>query len=192
MVEQLCEFSKFNAATQEQDFGGIDFFFRNIPFDIKSTDWLPRSYESKNTGYPLFRWCLEHQDLDRFHNTNRIIIIIYKTKIDFGIKDANIIAEYIATTPIRGYFKNIKYMLKGKFNQDSHEKYGTKQTMDYGLLIHYKYLLGQNKILSYTKNKKRRILNCPYCKCKFLTRTDLKWHSKICKDAIIDNGHIIN
>lgn len=130
IVNVLCRFQNFIKATQEEDYGGVDLWWENEPFDIKTTNGTPRSCPYKEE-HNVFHWLLEHQDLDRFHNTNRIIIIIHNQKYD-PVTVACQINECFNKGKV---FKNIDYRLVGRDGQEKHPLYGQHQKMKFGLLI---------------------------------------------------------
>ena len=137
IIDELTKYSKISRATEDEDRAGIDFYIENLPFDIKITDDIPFTYEKTILGYPLFKWLLENQDLDRFHPTNRIIILLAKYKKDLTKEDASKIAAYIEKANVNEYYKNIEYTLRGRRGQKNHEQYNKQYSMEKGLLILY-------------------------------------------------------
>lgn len=137
IIEELAKFPGHRAATEEEDHHGVD-LWKEIPFDVKITDGVPKTYKGFNDDLELFKWLLEHQDLDRFHPTNRIIVVSHKGSKQLKQEDAQIIAQYIDQAFIFSrYFVNVDYTLVGNGNQTQHPHYGKRHTMKIGLLIHY-------------------------------------------------------
>ena len=139
ILQELMKCSTFSKASEDQDYGGID-GWKSFPFDLKVTDGIPRTLGSlKLNDYELFKWFLEHQDLNRFHPTNRIIVITHKNKQEFTPEDARQIARLIDHAfSFERYYSDIDYTLLGTGDQTSHAYYGQRYRMKIGLLIrHY-------------------------------------------------------
>lgn len=139
IIDELIKFPTFSKASEDQDYGGID-VWKSIPFDVKVTDGKPRTLGSvKLKDYELFKWLLQHQDLNRFHPTNRIIVITHKTKEEFTPQDARQIAKLIDHEfSFERYYSDIDYTLLGTGDQTSDPYYGQRYRMKMGLFIrHY-------------------------------------------------------
>jgi len=139
IVDELSKYPKSQKAEPDNDYSGVDIWIEGISFDVKVTDGgIPKTYKRRFKGFELFQWLLENQDLDRFHDTNRITIVLYDQKNQFKKTDAETIARYIDSLSIGDYYLNTDYALVGRPNQKSHIRYGERHKMNVGLLIHYK------------------------------------------------------
>lgn len=130
IIDCLCRFQDVRKATQEEDYNGVDFWYQDMPFDIKTTFGYPRSCPYSDS-YNIFLWMLQHQDLDRFHNTNRIIIILNQQKID----PLQIACQFNDIMNNRKYWNNITYRLKGRDGQENHPLHNKILKMKIGIMI---------------------------------------------------------
>jgi hypothetical protein len=136
IVEALCQNPRVKKTPIDEDYEGFDFYLDGEPFDLKVTDGIPQAYMGEPTEKDLYLWLLEHQDLDRFHDSNRIIVILEKQKDDFINEDAETIAKEILQAKPAQYFQNLPYILRGRSqDQQNHPLQGEIRTMEKGLLI---------------------------------------------------------
>ena len=136
----LANLARYRRASEEEDYQGID-VWREVPFDIKVTNGIPKTYTDYDEEFALFKWFLEHQDLDRFHPTDRIIVVLHNIeKTQLTPEDADRIAIQIEGEFLRGkYYTDVTYTLLGPADgsQARHPRYGEKHRMKAGLLTHY-------------------------------------------------------
>lgn len=132
IVDFLCKYQNWRKATRDEDYKGIDVYFSDIPFDIKTTQGNPKTcpFPIVADNNLLFKWYLEHQDLTRFHNTNRIIILYQKQCDPFTA--ACYIESKMASDKC---FKNICYRLEGCGFQKNHPLFHKPFIMRLGLLV---------------------------------------------------------
>jgi len=133
IVDFLAKFQNWNKASQQEDYEGIDIWYGSIPFDVKYTIGYPKTCVQNLFDFDLFLWYLEHQDLDRFHNTNRIIILQKSDGMELDL--FSVACDIQSKIEMGNYFKNIKYQLRGRIGQDQHQKIGTFYSMPIGLLV---------------------------------------------------------
>lgn len=131
IINFLCQYTNWKKATQEEDYEGIDIWYGVTSWDLKITVGYPKSCSRNLEDYDLFKWYLENQDLDRFHNTNRIIVLQHNSTLDV----LGVACQIENAIEQQSYYQNITYRLKGRGQQENHVLNSKIFRMDKGLLV---------------------------------------------------------